>query len=403
MVKAILAKVKGMERDYLLFLLVGIFLGIGQSVDGATINNFLKDRFDFLIMQRTLLEIPREMPGLLVFIFTAFLFALGDIRIAAVANLAAAVGMFLLGIIPYNFFLMLMVVFIYSTGQHLFLPLFNSIGMSFAKEGQYGRKLGQISAANTASLVISSALLWLLFRYLHISYTVSFTIGALAFLAAAILLMRMNPGRTEPMKNRFVFRKEYKLYYLLCIFYGARKQIFLTFAPWVLVDVFAQKVTTLTMLFFIISVLGVFVKPLIGYLIDRLGEKIILAGESAVLILVCLLYAYAADWFGSWAVVVVCTCYVLDQTLNAVGMARATYVRKIAVKAEDVSPTLSLGLSIDHIVSMFLPVVGGLVWYSAGAGGYKFVFLGGALVALINFVSCFFIRVKSLQAEGQHA
>lgn len=273
MVKAILAKVKGMERDYLLFLLVGIFLGIGQSVDGATINNFLKDRFDFLIMQRTLLEIPREMPGLLVFIFTAFLFALGDIRIAAVANLAAAVGMFLLGIIPYNFFLMLMVVFIYSTGQHLFLPLFNSIGMSFAKEGQYGRKLGQISAANTASLVISSALLWLLFRYLHISYTVSFTIGALAFLAAAILLMRMNPGRTEPMKNRFVFRKEYKLYYLLCIFYGARKQIFLTFAPWVLVDVFAQKVTTLTMLFFIISVLGVFVKPLIGYLIDRLGKK----------------------------------------------------------------------------------------------------------------------------------
>lgn len=121
------------------------------------------------------------------------------------------------------------------------------------------------------------------------------------------------------------------------------------------------------------------------------------------MILVCLLYAYAADWFGSWAVVVVCTCYVLDQTLNAVGMARATYVRKIAVKAEDVSPTLSLGLSIDHIVSMFLPVVGGLVWYSAGAGGYKFVFLGGALVALINFVSCFFIRVKSLQAEGQHA
>ncbi|HHV65333.1 MAG TPA: MFS transporter [Peptococcaceae bacterium] len=403
MVKAILAKVKGMERDYLLFIFVGIFLGIGQSVDGATINNFLKDRFDFLIMQRTLLEIPREMPGLLVFIFTAFLFALGDIRIGVVANLAAASGMFLLGIIPYNFFLMLLVVFIYSTGQHLFMPLFNTIGMSFAKGGQYGRKLGQISAANTASLVISSALLWLLFRYFHISYTVSFTIGALAFLAAAILLMKMNPGRTEPMKNRFVFRKEYKLYYWLCIVYGARKQIFLTFAPWVLVDVFAQKVTTLTMLFFIISTLGIFVKPLIGLLIDRLGEKVILAGESAILILVCLLYAYAADLFGSWAVVIVCACYVLDQTLNAVGMARATYVKKIAVKAEDVSPTLSLGLSIDHVISMFLPVVGGLVWYSAGAGGYKYVFLGGALVALINFISCLFIRVKPLQAEGQQA
>lgn len=400
MLKALLSRIKGTERDFLLFLLVGVFVGIGQSIDGATLNNFLKDKFDFLIMQRTLLEIPRELPGLLVVIFTAFLFALGDIRIAALANLAAAIGMFLLGIIPYNFCLMLIVVFIYSTGQHLFMPLFNSIGMSFAKDGQYGRKLGQISAANTASLVVTSLILWLLFRFFQISYTFSFTLGAIAFLAAALLLTRMNHRRTEQMKTRFVFRKEYKLYYWLSILYGARKQIFITFAPWVLVDVFQQKVTTLTMLFFGISVLGIFVKPLIGYLIDRIGERIVLAGESALLFIICLFYAYAEDFFtGMWAVIVVCACYVLDQTLNSVSMARATYVRKIAVKPEDVSPTLSLGLSIDHIVSMFIPALGGLVWYTAGPGGYKYVFLGGAVIALLNLVSSLSVRTKAFARE----
>jgi len=381
-------KLKGTERDFLLFLLVGVFVGIGQSIDGSTLNNFLKEKFDFLIMQRTLLEIPREMPGLLVFLFTGFLFALGDIRIAAIANVAAAVGMFLLGIIPYNFFIMLLVVFIYSTGQHVFLPLFNTIGMSFAQEGQYGRKLGQISAANTASLVVSSAVLWALFKFFKISYTVSFTLGGLAFLAAAITLTRMNHRRVGKMNKRFVFRKEYKLYYWLSVLYGARKQIFLTFAPWVLVDVFKQRVTIMTMLFFIISVLGIFVKPLIGQLIDKIGERFILAGEAVLVIIICLFYAFAEDLFpGMLAVIVVSICYVLDQTLNSVSMARATYIRKIAVKSEDVSPTLSLGLSIDHIVSMFIPALGGLVWYTGGPGGYKYVFLGGAVIAILNFLS----------------
>lgn len=395
MLKILLQKIKNSERDFILFLLVGVLVGIGQSIDAATLNNFLKDKFDLVIMQRTLLEIPRELPGLLVVVFTAFLFALGDIRIAALANLAAAVGMFLLGIIPYNFFIMLLVIFIYSTGMHLFLPLFNTIGMSFAEDGKEGKKLGQISAANTASLVVSSAAIWILFKYFNVSYTFCFTIGAIAFLVAAVLLTRMNHRRTVEMKSRFVIRKEYGLYYWLSILYGARKQIFITFAPWVLVDVYQQKVTTLTVLFFMIAVLGIFVKPLIGHLIDRIGERLVLAGESAALFIICLGYAFAEDLFSRfWALVIVCACYVLDQTLNSVSMARATYIKKIAVKPEDVFPTLSLGLSIDHIVSMIIPAIGGLVWYSTGAGGYKYVFIGGAVIALLNLLSTRKIRIE---------
>jgi len=160
-----------------------------------------------------------------------------------------------------------------------------------------------------------------------------------------------------------------------------------------LVDIFSQKVTTMTGLFFIIAVTGIFVKPLIGVLIDKLGEKIVLQAEAVVFFFICLGYAFANDIFApQTALFVVCLCYILDQSFSAVSMARATYLKKIALNDEDVSATLSAGTSIDHIVSMFLPALGGYIWYTNGSIGYKYVFLGGAIIALINFFSTKFIE-----------
>ena len=392
MIKIFINKVKSVEKDFLLFMIVGIFLGIAQSIDGSTLTNFLKERFGIAILQRSALEMPRELPGFLVVFITGFLYSLGDVRIAAMANLCAALGMFLLGVIPHNYMIIILCMFIYSMGQHVYVALSNNIGMSFAKDGRLGRKLGQVSAANTAALVISSAALWILFKFIRISYTVSFTIGAAAFLTSCILMLFINPKRTVKLKNRFVFRKEYKLFYWLSILYGARKQIFITFGPWVLVDVFRQKVTTMTILFFIISVSGIFFKPFIGYLIDRIGEKFVLSIEAAALVGVCLGYAFADNILpGEKALIIICVCYVMDQVLNSVAMARSTYLKKIAVKDEDVSPTLALGMSLDHVVSMFLPFLGGYIWYSNGVNGYKYVFIGGAVIAIINLISARFI------------
>lgn len=388
MYKVLLNKLRSYEKDFLIFLLVGIFVGIGQSVEGSTVSNFLKEKINMAVLQRSMLETPRELPGFLVFLIMGFLYTLGDIRIALVANLFAALGMFLLGFVPAYFGWIIFSMFIYSMGVHIYLPLTNSIGMSFANDGNLGRKLGQLSATNTAALVLSSAVLWSLFNFLHISYTVAFNIGAVAFLGAAILLFFMNPKQTTKPKNRFVFRKEYRLFYWLSFLFGARKQIFLTFAPWVLVDVFKQKVTTMTILFFIISVTGIFFKPLVGSLIDKIGEKAVLSGEAAILIFVCLGYAFADNILpGSGAVIIISICYVLDQALSAVSMARATYLKKIVVEPEDLSPTLSTGISIDHIVSMTIPFLGGYMWYSNGQNGYKYVFIAAAIIAVINLIS----------------
>lgn len=395
MMKALYSKVKSLDRDFLIFLLVGVFIGIGQSVEGATLSNFLKEKFDLGVLQRSLLEMPRELPGFLVFLIIGFLYALGDIRIAVVANVCAAVGMFFLGVVPFNYGLIIFFMFTYSMGGHVYMPLTNSIGMSFAKDENLGRKLGQLSATNTFALVVSSAVLWCLFNFLHIGYTAAFSIGAAAFLCAAFLLSRMSPRETTKRKTRFVFRKEYRLYYWLSFLFGGRKQIFLTFAPWVLVDVFKQPVTTMTILFFIISALGIFFKPMLGSLIDKVGEKKVLAGEAIGLIFICMGYAFAEDILPQGkAVFLIFACYILDQMLMAASMARATYLKKIIVEPEDLSPTLSAGVSIDHIASMTIPVLGGYMWYTSGSAGYKYVFAAGAVIALINLISVSMMKIK---------
>jgi predicted MFS family arabinose efflux permease len=175
--------------------------------------------------------------------------------------------------------------------------------------------------------------------------------------------------------------------------YGTRKQLFLTFAPWVLVTVFNQKTQVLATLLTIGGIIGVFFIPVIGKAIDKLGERFIIASEAVILIFVCIGYGFSRNIFSeTTAMYVVFTCYIIDQILVAVSMARATYMRKIAVRPEDVSQTLTMGVSIDHIFSISIALLGGLVW---SKWGYQYIFLAGAVIAVVNFFSALQIKTKS--------
>jgi predicted MFS family arabinose efflux permease len=403
MMTSVKGVVKGAERNFYLFLAAGVFLGIAQSVDGSTITNYLKEHFGMMILQRSALELPREIPGLIVVLtIGALSFLGGDVRISAVANLLAGIGMFSLGIIPPHYAMVVGVIFIYSMGQHIFMPLSGSIGMSFASPGEMGKVLGKLSSVGNMAVVFSSAALWALYKFFHLSFSMAFTIGAVAFILAAILIGFIKPTQSVHARRRFVFRKEYGLYYWLCMLYGARKQIFITFGPWVLVEVFRQPVTNMSLLFFIVAVIGIFVKPWVGHLIDKVGERVVLSTEAFLFFLTCLGYAFAENLFRpAIAIMVIYICYVLDFTLDSVYMARATYMKRIALHPEDVSPSLSMGTSIDHMVTIFLPILGGLAWTHGGPGGYKYVFLGGAVVALLNFVSARRIRIPESAAGSR--
>jgi hypothetical protein len=376
------------KRDFVLFLLASAALGITQSVDTSFFNNFLSDSYHLTITQRTFLEIPREFPGFAVVFVTGLLFAFGDVRTAAVANLLGGLGALGLAFWSPEYLPMIGWLTVYSMGQHLFMPMSNSIGMNLASDGHIGKRLGQINSVNTAVFLVTSLATAFLFRFIKIDYHLAFSFSAAAFFLSAVLILSMTPHTGKRIGKRFVLRKEYNVFYGLNMLFGARKQIFITFGPWVLIKVFGQGVATFAILSFLIAGLGIVFKPFIGHLIDHVGERFVLAGEAVSLIFICLGYAFTQGLLanlglGRITLYVICSLFVLDQMLASVSMARATYLKKIALSAEDVSPTLSMGITLDHMVSMFVPFLGGFVWTVLG---YQYVFLGGAAIATLNLL-----------------
>ncbi len=136
--------------------------------------------------------------------------------------------------------------------------------------------------------------------------------------------------------------------------------MFITFGPWVLVKVFGEPISTIAELTVIASVFGMLLSPQIGYLIDRLGERAVLMLDALLLIGVCLGYGYAEYLPVSYAIGIIYVSFVLDQVLFVVGIARTTYLDKIAERKDDVTASLSLGVTIDHAISMSIPSLGGI-------------------------------------------
>lgn len=375
-----------------MFLAATFIFGFSQSIVDSTFNNFLNETFFINNLQRGLLELPRELPGLLTIVVSAILFFLCSRRQAALANILCAFGILFIGLFSPSFSVMLIWLFIFSIGQHLFIPLNQSIGMELAVKGETGKRLGQFSAVANVAMIIGSFAIFIGFKFLNLNFKMSYIVAFLGFITVAVLISMMKKDEPVSMRMKFQLRREYKLYYWLTVLYGTRKQLFLTFAPWVLVTVFKQKTEILATLLTIGGVIGIFSKPMLGKAIDKLGERFILTAEAAILVFVCIGYGFSKSIFSeTTAMFIVFACYILDQMLIAVSMARATYLQKIAVKPEDVTQTLTMGVSIDHIFSIFLAVFGGFVWIK---WGYQYVFLLGAIIAVINFFSALQIEIK---------
>jgi predicted MFS family arabinose efflux permease len=368
------------------FFLIGVALfGFSQSLIDSTFNNFLNDTFRLTDLQRSLLEVPREIPGLLAIFISAALGFLCNRRRAGYAMLAMMAGVGLLGWAAWTYPVMLLWLFITSVGQHLFLPLNSAIGMELATTERSGHRLGQLNSIRNMVTVLGSLFVLVGFKYLHFTFALTFSLAAGGFALAAWSLFRMRPNQPQPASAQLKLYREYKLFYWLSILFGTRKQLFLTFAPWVLVTIYRQPTQTIALLLTVGGVAGIFFQPLLGRLIDTRGEKFVLTGEALLLIGVCLLYGFASSWFSpSIALLVVCTCFVADQLLMSVSMARATYLKKISLDPAHISPTLTAATSIDHVFSISMAVAGGVLWKYFG---FQAVFLLGAAIALVNMFS----------------
>ncbi|HZK71363.1 MAG TPA: MFS transporter [Clostridia bacterium] len=383
------------DRDFTLFLVVGIFAGIASGINSTVFNNFLSDVYKLSAQARGIVEFPRELPGVFIVVVLGLFSFLGDIRMASLGMLAASLGMLGLGLFSPTFAIMLMWMMMLSLGTHIVMPITPVIGMNLSKKENYGARLGRYSAYSLSATIIGYAIVWFGFKFFEFTYQTAFVIAAIFYIFAAFSIRLINPGKSSVKKVRFVFRKKYTLYYILSIVNGARKQIFITFAPWVLIQMYHVDPPVFAILGVVISLVSILTRTIVGRMIDIKGERFILSLEALILIVVCMGYSFAADLVPAGvAVVIIAVCYIIDNSMSAVEMARSTYIKKIAVHPDDVTPTLAAGTSFDHVVAMSIPFFGGLLWASLG---YQFVFLAAAVIAVINLILSRQIKIENCE------
>jgi len=396
-----LTRWRSLSPDLRRFFWGTFFFGLGSACFDSVFNNFLHTKFDLSAFGRTFLELPRETPGLLTVVFAALLFFIGSRRRAAWALLLCSGGLALLGTVSPSYAVMLCWLFVFSMGQHLWLPLSSSIGMELATAGGDGKRLGQLNAVRNAASIVGSGLIVVLFGLFPLPLEAGFWVASAVFFAGSMTLFRLTPDKPQKAQVYWNFPKEYRRFYALTVLYGSRKQIFLTFAPWVLVSILGQPVTVIAILLTVGGVLGILFQPWLGKAIDAWGEKTVLALEAFLLIFVCAAYALGPLFLPPfWALIVASTCFLADQILMSVGMARATYLKKIARAPEEVTPTLTTAVSVDHIFSISIALGGGVLWF---AFGFWTVFVFGALIASLNLITALGMKMPRLPvAPGGH-
>jgi MFS family permease len=383
---------RDLRREIKLLLVMVAALGVTSGIFETTLNNFLNDTFNITAEQRGALEFPRELPGFLVAVLGGMLFFLSEIRLGTAAACCLACGLAGLAFMgDRSYGAMIAFLVLWSTGNHMLMPVTSTITLSVSPRRMRAGRMGQIGAVNVAAAILGSGLVWVGLQYVDLSYRAMFIIAGACALVAALAVSRMHPLPARAGRRpKLVLKRRYSLYYVLCAFSGARKQVFITFGPWVLIKAFRQPPSTFGLLSIIASVIGVWMLPQLGKWIDRLGERAILMAEALLLVFVCVSYGYAERFAGPAALYVVAATLVLDELLFSVGMARTTYIDKIAETKADLTASLSLSVSLDHAVSMTVPMLGGYLWVRYG---YPTVFLAGAVIAVVTLIAASQVRV----------
>ena len=215
MVKKFIHRVKNMPRDLALFFIISFSVGLAANLVDSTLNNYLNETYTLTGFQRSFLEFPRELPGFLVVFISALFWFLGSRRLGFFSLLLYAAGILLLGIIPGNYGILVIFLFTYSLGMHLFMPVQTTIGMELAADGRTGARLGQMNAVRNMAMIVGAGLVFFGFKYLHFTYKFNFILTVVVLVFAAALMLLMSPQKVELSPSFLQLRKEYGIFYML--------------------------------------------------------------------------------------------------------------------------------------------------------------------------------------------
>lgn len=376
---------------FLSLLLSAIGFGLYKGV----IDNYMAEVVKMGEMDRGITEFFRELPGLLLVLVLAIFYRFSAEKMYKMGMVIMVAGMFLQAFISPVKLLVIMAIFFYSLGEHIQLGMKNTLSLEYSKEGAGGQALGyQNSVYQVGNLLGYAAVIALFAAIGGTGLFKPIFVAAAAFMTLAMLAAFRLTGNseTDSSKRRFYFRKKFSKYYMLEVFYGARKQVFFTFGPYVLILFYGASAGVISLLFAISAIACFLLAPLVGKLIDRVGYKPVMIADTLILVIVCFFYGFAHRIFPMHtAFIVCCVNYILDSVISLASMASNVYVQDISDSKEEMRATISTGISVNHLITIFIALLGGWIWKVLGI---ETLFIVSAVLGLCNSAYAATIKTK---------
>lgn len=409
-------------KDAVLFLAVLLLFGLAYGFYRGIQDNYLAEIIQINEFERGIVEFARETPGLLLIFILALLYRFDEQNLMKISISICAVAMAAMAASPVMKIPIVAFMVLFSVGEHMLMPSRSSIAMHVADRGQEGLSLGIATSVGNIGTVAGYAMVAILFMIFPLikigqipRFKIIFAISSLVLFSAFIVMFfSLNKNKrikyeycekqsTDGMapildKPRLYFRKKFTTFYILELFYGARKQIFLTFGPYVLILIYGADTKVIATLYMISAVAGIAFMPLIGKCIDALGYKTVMVCDTILLIFVCIIYGFAHRIFAmNVALWVVMINFVLDTIISQASIASSVYVKDLSTKKYEITATLTTGISINHMMSILIALLGGAIWRIYGV---EFLFIFAALCAFGNTIFALTIKNPNESLSG---
>ncbi|WP_085812706.1 MFS transporter [Geoanaerobacter pelophilus] len=380
------------QRPMLRFLII-LTAASTIGLQGYTIlfNNFAAEMVHLNGSQVGITQSVREIPGLLTLLVVFVLLFMREHKLAALSVLLLGLGTGITALIPsYGWVIFTTVVM--SFGFHYYETTNQSLTLQYFSTAVSPIVFGRLRALAAISSVVAGIMVYCLssvvqYRGMYLA------IGAVVFIAGAWGLCQ-NPTHAGivPQRKKMILRRRYSLFYILTLLSGARRQIFVVFSILLLVQVFHFTVREMTILFIVNNIVAYVLNSLIGKAINRFGERFISSCEYAGVIVIFMVYAFSTSKY------LVMFMYILDNILYNFEVSIRTYFQKVADPA-DISSSMSVGFTINHMAAVFLPALGGYFWML----DYRIPFIGGTVLGVISLIAAQWMRVPEKAPELEMA
>ncbi len=365
--------VRAWRNPITLLVLMSVAMPLAFNTWSALLNNFAVEQAAFTGVEIGILQSLREVPGFLSFTVIFVLLILKEQTFAVLSLALLGLGVAMTGFFPSEYGLYFTTVLM-SIGFHYFEAIKQSLSLQWLSKDEAPQVLGRLIAVGSVTSLIVYGVLWVLLEVFAVSFMWNLALaGGLCCLLA--LLMWLNfphfPSKTAQHKT-LVLRRRYWLYYLLTFLSGARRQIFVVFAAFLMVEKFGYSASQVTLLFLINYAFNWFFAERIGALIHRIGERRALTLEYIGLIFVFVAYGLVEN------ATLAAALYVIDHMFFAMAIAISTYFQKIA-DPKDMASTAGVSFTISHIAAIVIPAALGLVWMWSHALVF---FIGAGFAAL---------------------